>query len=104
MPVNSAAFSFPAFQICQNLEPFVAPICNCRQQPVLPFSRFGGRKFLDLLREPAGGVGARLRIMVQAQNQRADFLVAPVAVDLNQLLDGDGKFILAGVMRLKLFV
>ena len=42
--------------------------------------------------------------MVQAQNQRADFFVAAAAVDLDQVLDGEGKFIFAGVMRLKLFV
>ena len=42
--------------------------------------------------------------MVQAQNERADFFVATAAVDLDQILDGEGKFIFAGVVRLKLFV
>ena len=42
--------------------------------------------------------------MVQSQNERADFLVATAAVDLNQILDGDGKFVFAGVVRLKLFI
>jgi len=57
-----------------------------------------------LFREPAGGVRARLRIMMQPQNERANFFVTAAAVDLDQVLDGDGKFIFAGVMRMKLFV
>ena len=42
--------------------------------------------------------------MVQTQNERADFFVAPVAVGLNHVLDGAGKFIFAFVMRGELFI
>jgi len=41
---------------------------------------------------------------VQAQNQRADFFIAAAAVDLDQVLDGEGKIIFAGVMSFKLFL
>ena len=78
------------------------PFGNRIEQPVLPFDRLGGGKFLNLFREPAGGGGARLRVVVQPQNERADFFIATAAVDLDQGLDGDGKFIFAFVMRLKL--
>ena len=67
-------------------------------------NRFGGGKIFNLPREPVFGVGARLRIMVQAQNERADFFVAAVAVDFDQILNGERKFVFAFVMRIELFV
>ncbi len=71
---------------------------------MLPFGRFGGGKFLDLIGEPAGGIGPRLGIIVKAQNERPDFFIAAAAVDLDQVLDGAGKLIFPGVVRMKLFV
>jgi hypothetical protein len=41
--------------------------------------------------------------MLQAQNERADFFIAAVAVNLDELLDGNRKSIFAGVVCLELF-
>ena len=70
----------------------------------MPVNRFGDRKFLGLFRQPADSSGAGLRIVVQTQDERADFFVAAAAVNLDQGLDCVGKLIFAGVVRLKLFV
>ena len=123
IPSNSAAFSLldgappparrfdadfapagPAFEIFQNRQPFVAPIGNRGEQPLLPVGGFGGGKFPDLSREPAFGIGPRLRVVVQAQNQRADFFVARAAVSLNQALDRRGEFVPAFVLLLQCLV
>ena len=54
--------------------------------------------------EPAVGVGPCLGIMMQTQQHGADGPVIAVAVNLNEILRGDGKIRLPGVMRLKLLV
>ena len=65
---------------------------------------FGGGKLRNLPREPAVGIGSRLGVMMQTQNQRADFFIAPAAVISDQPLNGDGQFILSGVAVLHCFV
>ena len=74
------------------------------EKPFAPLNRFGGGKNFNLPRQPVFGVGARLNVMVQTQNERADFLVAPVAVNFNQILNGQRKSVFAFVMRIELFV
>ena len=42
--------------------------------------------------------------MMQAQDERADLFIAAAAVDSDQVLHGEGKLILAGIVRVELFV
>jgi hypothetical protein len=57
MPINSAAFSFSLFRFSSTGSHSSRQSCDRGEQPVLPFGRFGGGKFFELGREPAGGVG-----------------------------------------------
>jgi len=50
----------------------------------MPNHGFGGGKIFDLRVEPAGGVGTGLRIVVEPQDERANFFVARCARDASQ--------------------
>ena len=88
----------------QSREPFAAPTFDSRHQPIFPIRWLFAGKCFALLLEPAGSVGSRLRIMVQAQDKFADAVIASVAVDLDEFLNGRRKIFFALVVRRELRV
>ena len=86
LPANSTAFSLA--------ERFSRTGSHSSRQPRTASSSHARHavgsvvgKFLNLPGEPAFGIGPGLRVVMQTQNQRADFFIARAAVNSNQLLN-----------------
>ena len=70
-------------------------------EPLLPVGGVSGGKPAGLAGQPPGRVRQRLRIVVQAQDQRANRFVPAAALGLDELLDRLGRRRAPGVMFLQ---
>src|SRR5580765_4435819 len=84
--------------------PSFAPFDRAARKPFAPLSGGFGGKAGDLFLEPAFGISAGLSVMVEAQDEAADNLIASSTLALNESANGCGFLVAFGIVLLQQFI